>query len=78
MNTMLEWQRCSQSSTDVPHYKDLLEFINLRAQASETSLSDSGRKFIQNWLCFFVEKDHASKSVASFTSSTDTSSNCVV
>ena len=39
-NTMFEWQRASQSSPDVPHYKELLEFINLRAQASETSLDD--------------------------------------
>ncbi len=35
--TMFEWQRHSQESTDVPPYKDLLAFINLRAQASESS-----------------------------------------
>ncbi len=34
---MFEWQRHSQESTDVPPYKDLLAFINLRAQASESS-----------------------------------------
>ena len=33
-NTMFEWQKHSQDS--VPHYNDLLGFINLRAQASET------------------------------------------
>ena len=37
-NTMFEWQRHSQDSTDVPHYSKLLEFLNLRAQASETSV----------------------------------------
>ena len=34
-STMFEWQRHSQESTDVPHYKELLDFINLRAQASK-------------------------------------------
>ena len=32
-NTMFEWQQHSQSSTDVPHYQEFLEFVNLRAQA---------------------------------------------
>ena len=38
--TMFEWQKHSQDTTNVPHYQDLLEFINLRAQASETSTSN--------------------------------------
>ncbi len=37
-STMFEWQRQSQSSTDVPHYKDILEFLDSLAQASEVSL----------------------------------------
>ena len=32
--TMFEWQKFSQESPKVPHYQDLLEFLNLRAQAS--------------------------------------------
>ena len=43
-NTIFEWQRYSQDSADVPHYKKLLEFIDLRAQASEAAVSDSGKK----------------------------------
>jgi hypothetical protein len=43
-NTMFEWQKFSQDTTDVPHYRDLLEFINLRAQASETSLPEQSKK----------------------------------
>ena len=35
-NTIFEWRKFSQKSTDVPHYNELLEFINLRAQASES------------------------------------------
>ena len=29
MNTMFEWQRHSQESTDVPHFSKLMEFLNL-------------------------------------------------
>ena len=36
VNTLFEWQKYSQDTTDVPHYQKLLESINLRAQASET------------------------------------------
>ena len=39
VNTVFEWQKHSQDSTDVPHYQRLLEFINLRSQASETPAS---------------------------------------
>lgn len=35
--TLFEWQKYSQSSSDVPHYEELLGFIDLRAQASEAS-----------------------------------------
>ena len=34
--TMFEWQNVSQDARKIPHYDDLLEFLNLRAQASET------------------------------------------
>ncbi len=36
---MFEWQRHSQSMEGVPEYQELLDFIDLRAQASETSLT---------------------------------------
>ncbi len=42
-NTMFEWQKHSQESTEIPHYKDLLEFINSRAQASECISSETKR-----------------------------------
>ena len=43
-NTMFEWQKFSQDTTEVPHYQKLLEFLNLRAQASESSVIEHGRK----------------------------------
>ncbi len=44
-NIMFEWQKQTQSSTsEIPHYRDLLEFLSLRAQASESSVAESGPK----------------------------------
>ena len=42
--TMFEWQKHSNNSAEVPHYRELLEFVNLRAQASENCISESVRK----------------------------------
>ena len=38
-DTMFEWHKASQDN-ETPHYNDLLDFLNLRAQASETSSSE--------------------------------------
>lgn len=40
-NTMFEWQKFSHDLPDIPHYHKLLEFLDLRAQASEASTSGS-------------------------------------
>ena len=72
-NSMFEWQRHTQKSVDVPHYDDLLEFINLRAQASESTVSDSNKKSGRNG-GNSVRKNH----IASFAASTDTTNNCIV
>ena len=42
--TMFEWQKYSQESTTVPHFNALLEFVNLRAQASESTASETAKK----------------------------------
>ena len=34
---MFEWQRHSQDHTDIPDYQELLDFLNLRAQAAEAT-----------------------------------------
>ena len=78
-NTMFEWQKYSQDSIDVPHYQRLLEFINLRAQASEASVSDHKRA--SRVEVHSVKKgSNAGKSVTSFTASTvnSTGHNCVI
>ena len=43
VDTTFEWRRHSQSSTGIPHYHELLDFVNLRAQASETTNPNPGR-----------------------------------
>ena len=76
-HTMFEWQRHSQDSTDVPLYQSILEFINLRAQASESSSTDVGRKLTKNDT--FTRKSTApAKPVASYAANADSdSSSCV-
>ena len=68
-NTMFEWQKFSQESVDVPHYNKLLEFLNLRAQASESCTSET--KTFSRHENHSNRRSHAqsSRSVASFASS---------
>ena len=42
-NTAFEWHKHSHDFEEVPHYTKLLEFLNLRAQASEAPISESKR-----------------------------------
>ena len=66
----------SQSSATVPHYQELLEFINLRAQASESSVSENRKSSKSE-----IKRPHhiPGKPVASFTTSTSASlDNCVL
>ncbi len=66
-NTMFEWQKHSQSSSGVPHYRELLDFINLRAQASETSVADGAKR---SYGPEFRKNFSAGKPIASFMVST--------
>ncbi len=76
-NTTFEWQKHSQGTTDVPHYRELLEFINLRAQASESSVLKGARKGYGNE---GQKNPGFSKPVATFTASATTPAveNCVL
>ena len=78
-NTMFEWQKHSQSATSVPHYGELLEFINLRAQASETSVTDQSKKSSRNDAPSAKRLSSVGKPIASFTASTsELTNNCVL
>ena len=74
---MFEWQKASQAySADVPHYTKLLEFLNLRAQASE-SASPESRKSTRN--DYPLTKKRLPNRSTSFVANTSgTTSNCVL
>jgi len=76
--TMFEWQKHSQTSKDVPHYRELLEFINVRAQASETYTPDPSRKSVKSETHNPKKTQQPGRSVASFTANTTASADCVV
>ena len=70
VSTMFEWQKHNQDSTDVPHYKRLLEFMNLCVQASDTPTS--GQRGVKH-------SSNSAKPVASFAANADdTVANCVL
>ena len=76
-STMFEWQKHSQESTAVPHY-ELLEFINLRTQASK-SLPVSRKGSTPSNASSNKKPSLSHKLVASFTANaSDLSPNCVV
>ena len=79
--TMFEWQQHSQKHTDVPNHQELLDFINLRAQASEATSSEkkTPRSTLPNYHTNKPSKGSSSayKQVSSFTASTQpTERNC--
>jgi hypothetical protein len=47
VDTTFEWQKHTQGSRDTPECQELLDFVNLRAQALEASLPESGRKSLK-------------------------------
>ncbi len=73
VTTMFEWQRHTQDHTDVPSCQELLDFVNLRAQAAEASSSE--RKPLKGGLPGHLGNSRSSKPLPSFASSVDT--NCV-
>ncbi len=76
-NTTFEWHRFSHESVSVPHYTKLLEFLDLRAQASETCISET-RKTPRSET-YSAKKPLSSKTVAAFaTDASEPTASCVV
>lgn len=74
VDTLFEWQKHSQASSDVPHYQELLDFIDLRAQASESSCTTHKKQSR-----FDPHPRRPPGRVASFATNSDPAdSNCVV
>ena len=81
MTTMFEWQKHSQSSSDVPPYQELLDFVDLRAQASEASTSEPTKRAPKNDSRPMTIKRgvNPNKPIASHAASADTATgNCVL
>ena len=73
-NTQFEWQKQGSESTTVPHYNELLEFINTRVQASESLTAPS-----KGSTPFANKKQPSHKPVASYMANpSDTSPNCPI
>ena len=67
--TLFEWQKHSQKKVEeVPHYQELLDFINLRAQASESLVDPSKKHTVPS-----ARKPAQFGKVASFTAVNDES-----
>ncbi len=69
--TMFEWQKHTQTSSTVPHFDALLEFIDLRAQASESTAPELSRK--RQYEVTSSKRSFPPRSVASLTASLDDS-----
>lgn len=69
--TMFEWQKHSQKSEGVPHYQDLLDFLNLRAQATESTIADSSSKRLKDDAPYVKRGFSAGRTVASHATNTD-------
>ena len=78
-STLFEWEKYSQGKTEVPHYNELLEFIDLRAQASETSLPTPAKKPpTRSDMSASRKSSSSGKTVTSFTSNSNATSNSCV
>ena len=64
------------TSTDVPHYKELLAFLNLRAQASESSSAEPPKKVWKNEVRGNRKSLPPGKPIASFAATAD--SHCIL
>ena len=77
--TMFEWQKHSQKSEGVPHYHDLLDFLNLRAQATESTIADSNSKKLKHDTPYQKKGYVTGGAVASHAANTDLSPNqCIL
>lgn len=64
-NTLFEWQKHTQETVVVPHYQKILDFINLRARAAETSNPESRKPNVP------VNKKTGTKPVTTHATTTD-------
>ena len=69
--TIFEWQKHSQKSESVPYYQDLLNFLNLRAQATESTTTDGSNKRLKHDAPYTKTDFATGGTVASYATNTD-------
>ena len=78
-DTMFEWQKYSQDKAEVPHYQEILNFIDLRAQASETSLPASSKRYMKGDSPVWRKSPASGKTVTSFAANSEAAGNhCIL
>ena len=75
-DTMFEWQKHSQEQKTTPQYEDILGFIDLRAQASETAAL--GKKQVKVNQTGGGKPHHSGRNVTSFATHADSKHHCVL
>ena len=74
--TMFEWQKHSQEQKTTAQYEDILGFIDLRAQASETAAL--GKKQVKVNQTGGIKPHHFGRNVTSFAAHADSKPHCVL
>ena len=67
VDTLLEWQKHSHSSTNAPHYQDILDFIDCITQSTESRYT-SHKRFTRSSQKFY----------GNVASNFDSGNNCIV
>ena len=75
-DTIFEWQKHSQEQKTTPQYEDILGFIDLRAQASETAAL--GKKQVKVNQTGGGKPHHSGRNVTSFATHADSKHHCVL
>ena len=76
---MFEWQKHSLKSEGVPHYLNLLEFLNLRVQATESTITDGNSKRVTHAIPYAKKTSSTGGMVASHATNADSiPSQCIL
>ena len=75
-DTIFEWQKHSQEQKTTPQYEDILGFIDLRTQASETAAV--GKKQVKINQTGGGKPHHSGRNVTSFATHADSKHHCVL
>ena len=70
---MFDWQTLTQGKSEVPHYMEFLEFVDLRARASEATIREGQRRQYQT-----VPNKGSAPTRTTYAANVDIKDSCVV